>query len=96
MPEQQVVDGGLHRRLVGEVHRSDTVALDHVLGYTCLNDVTARDLQNKDGQWTRAKGFDTFAPLGPGKSSASIVLPRAIGPGLRPSSTLMKFSCCAI
>jgi 2-keto-4-pentenoate hydratase/2-oxohepta-3-ene-1,7-dioic acid hydratase in catechol pathway len=36
-----------------------------ILGYTCLNDVTARDLQNKDGQWTRAKGFDIFCPLGP-------------------------------
>jgi 2-keto-4-pentenoate hydratase/2-oxohepta-3-ene-1,7-dioic acid hydratase in catechol pathway len=35
------------------------------LGATCLNDVTARDLQKKDGQWTRAKGFDTFAPIGP-------------------------------
>ncbi len=40
-------------------------ALDYVLGYTCFNDVTARDLQRKDGQWTRAKGFDTFAPIGP-------------------------------
>ena len=40
-------------------------ALDYVLGYTCFNDVTARDLQRKDGQWTRAKGFDTFAPVGP-------------------------------
>jgi 2-keto-4-pentenoate hydratase/2-oxohepta-3-ene-1,7-dioic acid hydratase in catechol pathway len=38
---------------------------DVVLGYTCLNDVTARDLQVKDSQWTRAKSFDTFAPLGP-------------------------------
>ncbi|MGA8832611.1 MAG: fumarylacetoacetate hydrolase family protein [Desulfomonilaceae bacterium] len=36
-----------------------------ILGFTCLNDVTARDLQNKDGQWTRAKGFDTFCPIGP-------------------------------
>jgi len=36
-----------------------------ILGYTCCNDVTARDLQGKDGQWTRAKGFDTFAPVGP-------------------------------
>jgi 2-keto-4-pentenoate hydratase/2-oxohepta-3-ene-1,7-dioic acid hydratase in catechol pathway len=36
-----------------------------ILGYTCLNDITARDLQRKDGQWTRAKSFDTFAPLGP-------------------------------
>jgi 2-keto-4-pentenoate hydratase/2-oxohepta-3-ene-1,7-dioic acid hydratase in catechol pathway len=37
----------------------------YIFGYTCLNDVTARDLQNKDGQWTRAKGFDTFCPVGP-------------------------------
>jgi len=37
----------------------------HVLGYTCGNDVTARDLQRQDGQWTRSKGFDTFCPLGP-------------------------------
>lgn len=40
-------------------------SLDYVLGYTCFNDVTARDLQNRDGQWTRAKGFDTFAAFGP-------------------------------
>lgn len=40
-------------------------ALKHVLGYTCANDVTARDLQRRDGQWTRAKGFDTFCPIGP-------------------------------
>ena len=40
-------------------------ALDHVLGYTCVNDVTARDLQEKDVQFTRAKGFDTFCPFGP-------------------------------
>jgi len=40
-------------------------AWDYVLGYTCANDVTARDLQRSDGQWSRAKGFDTFAPLGP-------------------------------
>jgi len=38
---------------------------DHILGYTCANDVTARDLQKKDGQWTRAKSFDTFCPAGP-------------------------------
>ncbi len=37
----------------------------HILGYTCANDVTARDLQKIDGQWTRAKSFDTFCPLGP-------------------------------
>ena len=39
--------------------------LSHILGYTCANDVTARDLQKVDGQWTRAKGFDGFCPLGP-------------------------------
>ncbi len=37
----------------------------YILGYTCFNDVTARDVQRKDGQWTRAKSFDTFAPFGP-------------------------------
>ena len=40
-------------------------AANYVLGYTIANDVTARDLQRRDGQWTRAKGFDTFCPLGP-------------------------------
>ncbi len=38
---------------------------EYILGYTCVNDVTARDLQKKDGQWTRGKGFDTFCPVGP-------------------------------
>lgn len=38
---------------------------DVVLGYTCLNDITERNLQRKDGQWTRGKGFDTFCPIGP-------------------------------
>jgi 2-keto-4-pentenoate hydratase/2-oxohepta-3-ene-1,7-dioic acid hydratase in catechol pathway len=45
--------------------RADEDVRPYILGYTCLNDVTARDLQNKDGQWTRAKGFDTFCPVGP-------------------------------
>ena len=40
-------------------------AKDYILGYTCINDVTARDLQGKDVQYIRAKGFDTFAPMGP-------------------------------
>ncbi|MEA4831473.1 MAG: fumarylacetoacetate hydrolase family protein [Oscillospiraceae bacterium] len=40
-------------------------AHNYILGYTCFNDVTARDIQKIDGQWTRAKGFDTFAPFGP-------------------------------
>ena len=44
---------------------SEADALDYVFGYALMNDVTARDLQRKDGQWTRGKGLDTFAPLGP-------------------------------
>jgi 2-keto-4-pentenoate hydratase/2-oxohepta-3-ene-1,7-dioic acid hydratase in catechol pathway len=40
-------------------------AWNYILGYTCCNDVTARDLQKKDGQFTRSKSFDTFAPIGP-------------------------------
>lgn len=46
-------------------HVTVTTALDHVLGYTCANDVSARVLQKQDAQWWRAKGFDTFCPLGP-------------------------------
>lgn len=49
-----------------EAHRvPEASALDHVLGYACVNDVTARDLQAKDVQFTRAKGFDSFCPFGP-------------------------------
>ena len=53
--------------VIGKVAKSvsEERAGEYILGYTCLNDVTARDLQPKDGQWTRAKGFDTFAPIGP-------------------------------
>ncbi len=40
-------------------------AKSYILGYTCANDVTARDIQKADGQWTRAKGFDGFCPIGP-------------------------------
>lgn len=54
-------------------------ALDVVLGFTCINDVTVRDLQKKDGQWTRAKGFDTFCPIGP----------RIVG-GLNPANLAIK------
>ncbi len=49
-----------------EVFCPDAVdARRSILGYTCANDVTARDLQRKDGQWTRGKGFNTFCPVGP-------------------------------
>jgi 2-keto-4-pentenoate hydratase/2-oxohepta-3-ene-1,7-dioic acid hydratase in catechol pathway len=44
---------------------TENEALSFVRGYTCANDVTARDLQKSDGQWTRGKGFDTFCPVGP-------------------------------
>jgi len=44
---------------------ADVDIRQYILGYTCVNDVTARDLQKTDGQWTRAKGFDTFCPVGP-------------------------------
>jgi 2-keto-4-pentenoate hydratase/2-oxohepta-3-ene-1,7-dioic acid hydratase in catechol pathway len=46
-------------------HVKSSDAAGYILGYTCVNDVTARDLQRKDGQWTRGKGFDTFCPVGP-------------------------------
>lgn len=46
-------------------HVTAAKANEHILGYTCFNDVTARDLQKKDVQWTRAKSFDTFSPIGP-------------------------------
>lgn len=52
---------------------------DYILGYTCFNDVTARDLQDKDGQFTRAKSFDTFAAVGP-----------CIASGLDPSNLRIK------
>jgi 2-keto-4-pentenoate hydratase/2-oxohepta-3-ene-1,7-dioic acid hydratase in catechol pathway len=57
--ELAMVIGRRGRRL------SQNEAREYVLGYTCANDVTARDLQRQDRQWTRAKGFDTFCPLGP-------------------------------
>jgi 2-keto-4-pentenoate hydratase/2-oxohepta-3-ene-1,7-dioic acid hydratase in catechol pathway len=50
-------------RAAKNVKEKDAAA--HILGYTCFNDVTARDLQRKDSQFARSKGFDTFAPLGP-------------------------------
>jgi 2-keto-4-pentenoate hydratase/2-oxohepta-3-ene-1,7-dioic acid hydratase in catechol pathway len=70
----------VHPRISDEVHHEAELAVvisrparfvkaedagQYIFGYTAANDVTARDLQRKDGQWTRAKGFDTFCPLGP-------------------------------
>lgn len=57
--ELGVVIGARARRV------SPGEAMQYVAGYTIVNDVTARDLQKKDGQWTRGKGFDTFCPVGP-------------------------------
>ena len=57
--ELAVVIGRTARRV------TEAEALDYVLGYTCLNDVSARDLQFSDGQWTRGKSLDTFCPMGP-------------------------------
>ncbi|MGB4325755.1 MAG: fumarylacetoacetate hydrolase family protein [Candidatus Nanopelagicales bacterium] len=62
-----------------------------ILGYTCANDVTARDLQERDGQWTRAKGFDTFCPLGPwietDLDTSDLAITAYVGPELRQSGT---------
>jgi len=61
--EHEAEIGVVIGRRARDVRAAD--ALDHVAGYVPLNDVTARDLQKADGQWTRAKGFDTFCPVGP-------------------------------
>lgn len=62
---------------------SEEDAPEYILGYTCMNDVTARDLQSRDIQFTRAKGFDTFAPLGP-------VIETGIDPGDLEISTYLN------
>ena len=67
-PQSERVDfEGELAAVIGRIAKNVPVesALDHVFGYTIANDVTARDLQKTDGQWARAKGFDTFCPLGP-------------------------------
>ena len=67
-PQSQRTDyEGELAAVIGRVAKNVSVedALDYVFGYTIGNDVTARDLQKSDGQWSRAKGFDTFCPLGP-------------------------------
>ena len=56
---------GRHHRQNSAKHRARAEVLDHIFGYTCANDVSDRVLQKKDGQWVRAKGYDTYCPVGP-------------------------------
>lgn len=73
-------------------------ALSYLLGYSCLNDVTARDLQKSDVQFTRAKGFDTFCPVGPYIETqldpANVLVETHVNGGLRQSgsTSLMAYS----
>ncbi len=73
---------------------SRAAAEKYILGYTLMNDVTARDLQRTDGQWSRAKGFDTFAPLGPwvmcGIPSRKITLQTYVNGRRRQSSSTQQ------
>ncbi len=75
-PEEEIIYPEMSKRVdyeaeLGVVIKKQAFHIDsnkvneYILGYTCFNDVTARDLQQKDIQWTRAKAFDTFAPMGP-------------------------------
>ena len=75
-PDDLIIYPSCSRRVdyeaeLGVVIAAETFAIDpesvkdHILGYVCVNDVTARDIQDKDKQWTRAKSFNTFAPIGP-------------------------------
>ena len=63
--------------VIGETMRAvpEANALDHVFAYTCANDISARDRQRGEKQWTRAKGFDTFCPVGPHLVSAATLDP---------------------
>jgi 2-keto-4-pentenoate hydratase/2-oxohepta-3-ene-1,7-dioic acid hydratase in catechol pathway len=96
--ELAIVIGRVARRVTPEA------ALEHVLGYTCANDVSARDCQRLDKQWTRAKGFDTFCPLGPWLVTAEELQPdrlairsRLNGRVMQESDTSqMVFSCAAL
>ena len=71
-------------------------ALDHVLGYTCCNDVSARDAQFSDGQWLRSKSFDTFCPLGPWLVTPDeIGDPQTLGISCRVNGTTLQESSTA-
>jgi 2-keto-4-pentenoate hydratase/2-oxohepta-3-ene-1,7-dioic acid hydratase in catechol pathway len=92
-PQSQRVDyEGELVAIVGTTLRnvSTEQALRGVRGYCCGNDVTARDLQAKDGQWTRAKGFDTFCVLGPavvpGVDPADLAIRTSVNGGVRQDS----------
>jgi len=70
---------------------SEAEALDHVLGYTCLNDVSARDIQFGDGQWVRGKSLDTFCPMGPALVTADEVGdPQALAISCRVNDELLQ------
>ena len=65
---------------------------EYILGYTCGNDVTARDLQKKDGQWSRSKSFDTFAPIGPWIIPASQVDPNNLNIFAKKNGEVVQYS----
>lgn len=71
---------------------SESDAKDVILGYTCGNDVTARDLQKKDGQWTRAKSFDTFAPIGPWIIPADQIDPNNLNIFAKKNGEVLQYS----
>jgi 2-keto-4-pentenoate hydratase/2-oxohepta-3-ene-1,7-dioic acid hydratase in catechol pathway len=73
-------------------HVSEQAALEHVLGYTCANDVSARDCQRNDKQWSRGKGFDTFCPLGPWLVTADEIDPDDCGIRSRLNGQVMQES----
>lgn len=71
-------------------HVTEATALDYVFGYTCANDVSARDCQRNDKQWARAKGFDTFCPLGPWLVTPDEIDPDSCGIRSRLNGTVMQ------
>ena len=73
----------------------ETEVKKHILGFTCLNDITARDLQRKDIQWSRAKSFNTFCPLGPwietNLDASNLKIQTLLNGDLRQNSTTKQF-----
>jgi 2-keto-4-pentenoate hydratase/2-oxohepta-3-ene-1,7-dioic acid hydratase in catechol pathway len=81
--------------VIGRTARDVTVAdaLSYVAGYTCLNDVSARRIQREDGQWSRAKSFDTFGPIGPAVvPAAQLPDPQTLAIRTRVNGELMQDS----